>query len=359
MKYRVIQWTTGGVAREMVAVMAAGHPELELVGVYAYSPEKVGQDAGTLCEIDPIGIKATNNIDELLALKADCVNYNPLWPDIDEMCRILESGTNIVTCASFINGWKLDNEYPHPSGKKATQLIEEACQRGQSTIYGSGMSPGLSDVLGLVCTGPLSHVEHLAVTESVDVSCHHSRKTWESVGYGLPVDHPDIPGLFKTGTSVFVDAVYIMADALGLELEDVVFENEVGAATEDLDFGWMQIKKGCVAANNSRWIGMVDGKPRVEQRMVYQMGFKTDPCWEVEHGYVVQIKGYPDIHVKYSIFPPRGLSAKDIREYQKIGMSVTGMPLLNAIGEVCKAKPGILTGADIPVRGLTASGMWK
>ena len=37
--------------------------------------------------------------------------------------------------------------------------------------------------------------------------------TWESVGYGLPVDHPDIPHLMKTGTSVFVDAVYMMADA--------------------------------------------------------------------------------------------------------------------------------------------------
>ncbi len=357
MKYKVIQWTTGGVGREMVAAMV-NHPDLEMVGLYAYSEEKVGKDAGTLSEIAPIGIKATNNIDELLALKADCVSYNPLWPDIDEMCRILESGTNMVTCASFINGWKLDNEFKHPSGKKATQLLEEACRRGQSTLYGSGMSPGLANVLGLVSTGSLTHVDHITVTESVDVSSHHSQKTWESAGYGLPVDHPDVPKLFKTGTSVFADAVCMIADALGVELEDLVFENEVGAATEDTDFGWWQIKKGCVAANFSRWIGIVDGKPMIEQHLVYQMGFKTDPCWEVEHGYVVKIKGYPDIHVKYSIFPPRGTKFEQ-REYQRLGMSITGMPLLNAIGEVCKAKPGILTSADIPVRGLTASGRRK
>jgi 4-hydroxy-tetrahydrodipicolinate reductase len=353
-KYKVIEWTTGGVGSAMVGVMR-NHPELELVGVYAYSPEKVGKDVGTLCGFEPIGIKATSDVDALLALKADCVNYVPIWPNIDELCRILESGLNVVTAASWITGHKLDAEYPHPSGKKARQLIEEACQRGKSTIYGSGMSPGLDNILGLVCTSACSHVDHLTVTESVDVSCHHSPETWKSVGYGLPVNHPDVPKLVKIGTSVFVDALYMMADGLGVQIEEVRFENEVGAATEDTDFGWWQIKKGCVASQFTRWIGIVNGKPMIEQHLVYQMGFKTDPCWKVEHGYLVAIKGYPDIKVKYSIFPPRGTSAKDTNEYQRIGMTVTGMPVLNAIKEVCKAKPGILTSPDISVRGLTAS----
>lgn len=154
---------------------------------------------------------------------------------------------------------------------------------------------------------------------------------------------------------MFVDALYMMADALGVELDEVQFENEVGAATEDTDLGWWRIEKGCVAAQLTRWIGIVGGKPMIEQHLVYQMGFKTVPCWKVEHGYVVAIRGYPDIKVKYSIFPPRGLTAKDPKEYQRIGMTLTGMPLLNAIGEVCKAKPGILTSADLSVRGLTAS----
>jgi 4-hydroxy-tetrahydrodipicolinate reductase len=335
------------------------HPDLELAGVYAYSDEKVGQDAGTLCGLEPIGIKATNDIDALLALRADCVNYVPLWPDTDELCRILESGTNVVTAASWITGHKLDNEYKHPSGRKARELIEEACQRGQSTIYGSGMSPGLSNALGILCTAACTHVDYITVLESVDVSSHHSIKTWESVGYGLPIDHPDIPDLLKTGTSVFVDALYMIADALGVELEDVRFECELGAATEDLDLGWWQIKKGCLAAHFVRWIGIVDGKPMVEQQMKYQMGFKTEPCWEVEHGYVVTIKGYPDIKTKFSIYPPRGTNLRDPREYQRIGMTLTGMPLVNAIGETCKARPGILTSVDMPLRGITAPGRRK
>jgi 2,4-diaminopentanoate dehydrogenase len=44
MKYRVIQWSTGNVgARALRGIIE--HPELELVGVYAHSDEKVGKDA--------------------------------------------------------------------------------------------------------------------------------------------------------------------------------------------------------------------------------------------------------------------------------------------------------------------------
>jgi len=354
-KYRVIEWTTGGVGSAMVGVMR-NHPEFELVGVYAYSSHKVGKDVGTLCGLDPIGIKATNDVDALLALNADCVNYVPVWPNIDEMCRILESGTNIVTAASWITGHKLDAEYPHPSGKPARQLIAEACRRGRSTLYGSGMNPGFAQILGVLSTAPCSRVDNLTVTESVDVSSHHSPETWQSVGYGLPVDHPDVTRMCRTGTSVFADALYMMADALGVEIEAVRFENEVGAATADTDFGWWQIRKGCVAANFARWIGIVEGKPMIEQHLVWQMGFKTDPCWKVEHGYIVAIKGYPDIRVKYSIFPPRGLSTKDPSEYQRIGMTLTGMPVINAIRAVCKAPPGILLAPDVPLRGLVSCG---
>lgn len=359
MTYKVIQWTTGGVGRDAVAGILQ-HPELELVGAYAYSKEKVGKDLGELCEMSPLGILATDDIDALLALGADCVNYVPQWPVVDDLVRILESGTNVVTAASWITGHKLDAEFPHPSGKKPTQLIREACERGKSTIYGSGMSPGLANVVGLVSSGSVTHVDHITVTESVDVSSHHSVGTWESVGYGLPGDHPDVPHLMRTGTSVFADALHMMADALGVRIEDVRFENQVGVATEDTDFGWWTIRKGCVASQFTRWIGIVNGKPAIEQHLVYQMGFKTDPCFKVEHGYVVEIKGYPDIKVKYAIYPPRGTKLQgNPREYQRIGMTLTGMPLVNAIPEVCKARPGILTSADLPIRAFTAPLRWS
>ena len=67
---RVIQWTTGNIARQAVRAVLS-RPDLELVGVYAYSDAKVGRDAAELCGLDePTGVLATNHVDELLGLGA-------------------------------------------------------------------------------------------------------------------------------------------------------------------------------------------------------------------------------------------------------------------------------------------------
>ena len=43
MPLRVVQWTTGNVGRRALRAIAA-HPGLELVGLYAWSADKVGRD---------------------------------------------------------------------------------------------------------------------------------------------------------------------------------------------------------------------------------------------------------------------------------------------------------------------------
>ena len=53
-------------------------PDLELAGVRVYDPAKVGKDAGELIGESPTGIHCTDDADALLALGADCVNYNGL-----------------------------------------------------------------------------------------------------------------------------------------------------------------------------------------------------------------------------------------------------------------------------------------
>ena len=90
MTLRIVQWTTGNVGRQSVIAIAR-NPGLELVGCYAWSPDKVGRDIGELCGLDPLGVTATDDVDALLALRPDCVVYNPMWPSIDELVRILDS----------------------------------------------------------------------------------------------------------------------------------------------------------------------------------------------------------------------------------------------------------------------------
>ena len=72
---RVIQWSTGNAGQKALRGIL-GHPDLELVGVHAHSPDKVGRDAAELCGLEaPTGIVASDDTDALLAQGADCVCY--------------------------------------------------------------------------------------------------------------------------------------------------------------------------------------------------------------------------------------------------------------------------------------------
>ena len=94
MTYGVIQWATGGVGKAAIEGVQS-HPELQLVGCWVHSPEKVGKDAGVIAGIGEVGVTATNSIDDIVALDANCVIYAPLLPNEDELVRLLESGKNV------------------------------------------------------------------------------------------------------------------------------------------------------------------------------------------------------------------------------------------------------------------------
>ena len=66
-----------------------------------------------------------------------------MFPDVDLYDRVLEAGINIVTTADWITGHHRDTNHPHPSGETGDpDVLAEACRRGGSTFYGTGMNPG-------------------------------------------------------------------------------------------------------------------------------------------------------------------------------------------------------------------------
>ena len=72
----IVQWTTGNVGKRSVRAVVA-HPDLELIGCYAWSPDKVGRDVGELCGIDSVGITASNDIDGLLRSRRTVSSTTP------------------------------------------------------------------------------------------------------------------------------------------------------------------------------------------------------------------------------------------------------------------------------------------
>jgi hypothetical protein len=337
--YRVVQWTTGNVGQRSV-LAAISNPTLELVGCYAWGSDKVGRDVGELAGAEPIGVVATNDKAALLALKPDCVIYNPKWPDVDELVEILESGANVVATAGFITG--------HALGEGRQRIID-ACERGGTSIFGSGMNPGLANLLGIVSAHVCDRIDSIAVLESVDSTGYDSPETEMSVGYTRPIDDPELPALVAKGTAVFGDAVYLMADALGLELDEVKCEASFAQTTEDLDLGSWSIKAGCVAGVAASWQGISKGKTIVELKVQWRKGQTLEPDWKVEHGYVVDIKGQPCVRTKLEVYPAPDFPAKSFKDYMVLGMIMTAMPAVDAIESTVAAAPGIVTYLDIPL----------
>src|SRR3954451_1253960 len=339
MTYRVVQWTTGNVGRRSVVAILA-NPELELVGCYAWAPEKVGRDVGELCGLDPVGVTATDDVDELLAMKPDCVVYNPKWPDVDLMCRLLLAGINVVATAGFITG--------HALGEGRLQL-QEACAVGGSSVFGSGMNPGFLNLLGLVSTGICDRVDKVTMLESVDSTGYDSPDTERSVGFGQPLDSPDLQDRVARATAVFGDAVWLTGSALGLQLDEVRCEAEFATTTAPVDLVSWTIEPGQVAGVAASWQGWYAGRLVVDLRVMWRKGRTLEPDWKVEHGYVVQVEGRPNVRTKLTIAPPADFVATSVQDYMVLGMVLTAMPAVQAIPAVCEARPGIVTYVDLPL----------
>jgi len=339
MAIRVVQWTTGNVGKRSVeAVMK--RPDLELVGCYAWSPDKVGRDVGELCGTSAMGLSATNDVDALLALQPDCVVYNPMWRDVDELVRILEAGVNVVSTAAFITG--------HTLGKDRDR-IATACERGASTMFGSGISPGFVELLAIVAAGACDRIDKVTVVEEADTTAYESPDTEIAAGFGHPIDEPGLQAMTAKGTEVFGEAVRMIGDALGVEFDDIRCECEYAQTTEDLDMGFWKIDKGCVAGVYASWQGRVGDRTVVELSVRWRKGQTLDPDWQVGFGHTIEIAGMPTINLSVGFLPPPDFQATTMEEFMVIGHVMTAVPAINAIPAVVAAPPGIATYTDLPL----------
>ncbi len=340
MTFRIVQWTTGNVGKRSVRAVAL-NPDMELIGCYAWSADKVGRDVGELCGIEPLGVHATDDVDALLALKPDCVVYNPMFADVDEMVRILSAGVNIVSTSEFITG--------HFLGDGRDRIVD-ACAQGGSTIFGSGINPGFIQLFAIVSAGLSERIEKVSVVEAIDTTIYNSPATEKPMGFGYPIDQPDLPAITKKGSAIFGDGVLLVADALGVELDDVRCDVTYAQTTEDLELpGEWTIAKGCVAGVDVAWKGIVGGKEVIEIRGRWRKGQTLEPDWELDMGYTIEVQGTPTIKSTLSFLPPKDFVGETLDDYIMLGLSIVAMPAITAIPAVVAAPPGIATYTDLPL----------
>lgn len=334
---RVIQWTTGNIGRRSLHAII-GRPDLELVGVYAHGADKVGVDAAELSGWpERTGVLATDDVDALLALEPDACCYNPLWPSIDELVRLLESGINVCSSAAWITGGK---QSPEDRAR-----IEKACAQGGSTIFGSGAHPGMTNLVGMVLSGSCERVDEIRITESVDCSTYESAQTQTAMGFSQPPDTPGLAESVRRESEVFAESAAMMADALGVTLDRTTFDVTFTEATADTDLGFMQIPAGTVGGVMGYHRGWVGEHNIVSVGFNWTMGDHVVAPKPLAHGHVIQVFGLPNMRTVVHCLPPADWAEEG---FMGLGMIYTAMPVTNAVPYVVAAPPGIVTLADLP-----------
>jgi len=351
MPHRVIQWSTGNVGTYALRHII-DHPDLELVGLWAHSAEKAGRDAGTLCGRGPTGVKATNDAAALLAMDADCVCYTATadlrpFEAIEDLCRILAAGKNVVSSSVV--------PLVHPTSffPEVRDRLAAACEAGRSSFFTSGIDPGFAnDVLPLVLSGLCGSWEEIRIQEIINYATYDQPQVlFETMGFGQPLDAT--PLLLSPGTLAFAwgGTVRLLADGLGVALEDVRQVYERRPAVKPVRIGSRTVEPGTMGALRFEVQGIVDGVPAIVVEHVTRIDDDLAPEWPQGRGsYRVLVTGDPGMRCEFEFWDEHG-------DHAVGGVVLTATRLVNAIPAVCRAAPGLLSALDLPL--VTGRGLFR
>lgn len=334
---RVVQWATGNIGAYALRSVIE-HPDLTLVGVHVYSPEKVGRDAGELCGSGTTGtgVVATADVEEILALGADCVLYMPRACDIDEVCRLLASGANVVTTRG---------EFHHPESldPAVRSQIEDACRLGGTSIHSTGSSPGfITEAVPLVLTSIQRRLDGLTIDEFADLSRRDSPGLlFDVMGFGKPPAELD-ERRSAHGKSSFGPSLSLVADALSIPLDSIEASGEVATARGRVQIAAGTLEAGTVAAQRTTVSGVRDGRQILTFRATWYCTTELDPAWDVRAtGWHVSVDGDAplDIDIRFPV---------PLDRWAEVSPAYTANRAVNAVHAVCAASPGIRSTLDLP-----------
>jgi hypothetical protein len=341
MAIRVVQWATGGVGRAAIEGVLA-HPDLELAGAWVHSESKHGKDVGELIGRDPIGVKATTSMEDILALDADCVVYSPLLPNEDEVVALLRSGKNVVTPVGWV--------YPELDNCKA---ILDACTEGRSTLHGTGIHPGgITERFPLMVSALSGSVTHVRSEEFSDIRTYNAPDVVRYImGFGVSPEEAMAGPIVDLLGAGFKASVRMIVAEMGFDVDpELESVQEVAVATVPIDTPVGVIEPGQVAARKFHWRAVVDGTPVVTATVNWFMGEENfDPAWSFGpegERFEVEITGDPDVLLTF-----KGLQPDTIEEglVRNPGIVVTANHCVSAIPYVVDADPGIKTYLDLPL----------
>lgn len=326
---RVAQWATGTVGQFAMRGVIE-HPDMELVGVRVYSEAKEGKDAGELCGLPAIGVKATRDVEAIIALKPDCVIYMPESTVAQDVCRMLENGINIVTTrAEFFN--------PEMMDQGLRQQVEAACRKGNASIHATGSSPGfITEALPIVVTSLARRLDFLSIEEYANCleGCSVEMLT-EIMGFG---ETPEQFGRrdIAARDEVFEHSLGLIASALGKPIDRFETTTDIALCLHETRLHTITIPEGTVGAQRVAVTGYRDDKPFMRFRSNWFVTMDIEPKWDLRgDGWRLNMEG--DTPVDMFIDLPMPID-KDVRASGRY----TAHRPVNVIPNLVAAAPGIV-----------------
>ncbi len=293
--------------------------------------------------IGPIGVTATADPNEMIALDADCVLYmaqgemNPAAA-IDDICRLLASGKNVVSTAvtSLI--------YPSAAGAHVVEQLEAACTGGGSSFHATGIEPGwASEVLPLTMSTLFKRIDHLLVQELLDYASYdNAMMLFDIMGFGRAPDAPVVMSDPKIAGMVFEAPLMLVADGLGATIERFEYDRQVAVADRAFDIAAGPIAVGTVSAMRFSCTAIVAGRKAVTIEHITRLAEDQAPDWPRGRGWKVSVEGVPSMVLEATI----AVHGEDENDQGCLG---TAMHAVHAIAPVCAAEPGIRTFLDLPM----------
>ena len=334
--YRVVQWATGRIGACSLKALLQSR-QFQVVGVYVHSESKEGRDAGELCGLAPVGVRATRNIGQLIALKPDCVVSSMEGPNVDDVCCFLENGINIATSrVDYLERDRMDPAVRH--------RVEDACRRGNATIHATGCSPGFSsEALPLVAVSMSRQVDCLTVDEFADIPASCPDFQTLAMGFGRPAGKSVDPHLLHELSHGFVQSLNVIAKGLGMVLDGIEVNGESAQTLERVVLpGGTPLEPGTVGAQRFVVAGMRGGRPVIRYRINWYAARKIDQDWKLrENGWRLTIEGTTPIEINVT-FPVSGAALSPAMA------GITAYRVINAVPYVCAAEPGIRSTHELP-----------
>jgi 4-hydroxy-tetrahydrodipicolinate reductase len=332
-----VQWATGNIGTRALRSIIR-HPGLELVGVLVYDPEKAGVDAGELCGEGPVGVRATTDPADVLALAPDCVvHMGRVW-DADEIATLLAAGIDVVTTRGEpeAGGARL------PDDERA--LLLDACTRGNSSLYATGSSPGfVTDPLPLALLSLQRDFELLEIDEFADLSQRDSpHLLFRQMGFGRDAATFSGDARAEHFGREFSTTLADLAVAAGHPVDEWTVAGEVAVARADVELAAGPLAAGTVAAQRTVVTGLAGGTPVVRFRATWYCTPDVEPAWDLrDTGWRLQVHGDTPLDVQITFPVP-------VAELGAMTPSITANRPVNAVPFVCAAPAGILTSNDLP-----------